>query len=111
MRVKVPHPRTDPLYLPLILRAVLLLLCALVTAVLPAFGPRVAVMPALMLLLVAALASIPVGPAVPKHLQALAEALGAAVVVGTLHGRADLFIAYLFVPWSWPGWTGVSASA
>jgi signal transduction histidine kinase len=82
----------------LILRAILLLLCALVTAVLPAFGPEVAVMPALMLLLVAALASIPVGPGLPKQLQALAEALGAAVVVGTLHGRADLFIAYLFVP-------------
>jgi signal transduction histidine kinase len=98
VRVKVPRPRTDPQYLPLILRAVLLLLCALVTAVLPAFGPRVAVMPALMLLLVAALASIPVGPAVSKHVQALAEALGAAVIVGTLHGRGDLFIAYLFVP-------------
>jgi signal transduction histidine kinase len=96
--VKVPGLRTDPQYLPLILRAVLLLLCAVVTAILPAFGPRVAVMPALMLLLVAALASIPVGPGLPKQLQALAEALGAAVVVGALHGRADLFIAYLFVP-------------
>jgi signal transduction histidine kinase len=96
--VKVPGLRTDPQYLPLILRAVLLLLCAVVTAVLPAFGPKVAVMPALMLLLVATLASIPVGPGLPKQLQALAEALGAAVVVGALHGRADLFIAYLFVP-------------
>lgn len=96
--MKVPGLRTDPQYLPLILRAVLLLLCAAVTAILPTFGPRGAMMPALMLLLVAALASIPVGPGLPKRLQALAEALGAAVVVGALHGRADLFIAYLFVP-------------
>jgi signal transduction histidine kinase len=97
-RVKVPRLRTDPQYLPLILRAVLLLLCAVVTAVLPGFGPGVAVLPALLLLLVAALASIPVGNGMPKQLQALAEVLGAAVVVGALHGRGDLFIAYLFVP-------------
>lgn len=96
--MKVPRLRTDPQYLPLVLRAVLLLLCAVVTAVLPGFGPGMAVLPALLLLLVAALASIPVGTGTPKQLQALAEVLGAAVVVGALHGRADLFIAYLFVP-------------
>lgn len=96
--MKVLRLRTDPRYLPLILRAVLLLFCALVTALLPGFGPGVAVMPALLLLLVAALASIPIGEGMPKHLQSLAEAFGAAVVVGALHGRADLFIAYLFVP-------------
>lgn len=96
--MKVPRLRTDPQYLPLILRAVLLMLCALVTALLPGFGPQVAVLPALLLLLVAALASLPVGNGMPKQLQSLAEALGAAVVVGALHGRADLFIAYLFVP-------------
>ena len=96
--MKVPRLRTDPQYLPLILRAVLLMLCALVTALLPGFGPQVAVLPALLLLLVAALASLPVGSGMPKQLQSLAEALGAAVVVGALHGRADLFIAYLFVP-------------
>lgn len=104
--MKVPRLRTDPQYLPLILRATLLLLCALLTAALATLGPQVAVMPALMLLLVAALASIPVGPGLPKQLQALAEALGAAVVVGTLHGRADLFIAYLFVPLVVAGLTG-----
>lgn len=104
--MKVPRLRTDPQFLPLLLRAVLLLLCALVTALLPGFGPGVAVMPALLLLLVAALASIPVGSGVPKKLQALAETLGAAVVVGTLHGRADLFIAYLFVPLIMAGLTG-----
>jgi signal transduction histidine kinase len=106
VRVRVPHLRTDPQYLPLILRAVLLLLCALVTSLIPSFGPAVAVMPALLLLLVAALASIPVGEGAPKQLQALAEALGAAVIVGTLHGRADLFLAYLFVPLIVAGLTG-----
>jgi signal transduction histidine kinase len=104
--VKVPRLRTDPQYLPLILRAVLLLLCAVATSVLPRFGPNVAVLPALLLLLVAALASIPVGSGMPKQLQALAEVLGAAVVVGALHGRADLFIAYLFVPLVMAGLNG-----
>ncbi|HET9658218.1 MAG TPA: sensor histidine kinase [Kineosporiaceae bacterium] len=104
--MRVPRLRTDPQYLPLILRAVLLLLCALVTSLLPSFGPGMAVMPALLLLLVAALASIPVGPGLPKQLQALAETLGAALIVGTLHGRADLFIAYLFVPLIMAGLNG-----
>ncbi len=104
--VRVPRLRTDPQFLPLILRAVLLLLCALVTSVLPTFGPGLAVKPALLLLLVAALASIPVGPGVPKQVQSLAEALGAGVVVGTLHGQADLFIAYLFVPLVMAGLNG-----
>lgn len=104
--MKVPRLRTDPQYLPLILRAVLLLLCAVATSVLPGFGPDVAVLPALLLLLVAALASIPVGSGMPKQLQALAEVLGAAVVVGALHGRADLFIAYLFVPLVMAGLNG-----
>ena len=96
--MKVPHLRQDPQYLPLTLRGVLLLLCALITVAVPGFGPEVAVAPALLLLLVAALASIPVGSGMPKRLQSLAETLSAAVIVGSLHGTADLFLPYLFVP-------------
>lgn len=90
--------RLDPQYLPLVLRAVLLLLCAVVTSVLPGSGAKVAMMPTLMLLMGAALASIPVGSGPVKQMQVLTETLGAGFVVGALHGRADLFIAYLFVP-------------
>lgn len=96
--MKVLPLRQDPHYLPLTLRGVLLLVCALATVSVPSFGPTVAVAPALLLLLVGALASIPVPAGVPKGVQALAEALGAAVVVGSLQGKADLFLPYLLVP-------------
>jgi signal transduction histidine kinase len=85
-------------YLPLILRGVVLLMCSLVTAGVDGFGPAVAVAPGLLLLLVAALGSVPVPAGTPRTMQTLAEALGAALVVGTLHGKADLFLPYLLIP-------------
>lgn len=97
-RVRVAQLRQETEYLPLLLRGLLLLLCSLVTAGVSGFGPAVAVAPALLLLLVAALGSVPLPAGMPRSMQALAEALGAAVVVGALHGKADLFIPYLLVP-------------
>lgn len=90
--------RQESQHLPLFLRGLLLLLCSLVTAGVEGFGPGVAVAPALLLLLVAALGSVPLPLGMPRGLQSLAEAFGAAVVVGTLHGKADLFLPYLLVP-------------
>jgi signal transduction histidine kinase len=94
----MPRLRIDSAYLPLIVRATVLTLSALVTCVVPSLGPRVAVVPALLLFLIGALASIPLPPGMPRAIQALAEGLGAAIVVGALAGKADLFLPYLVVP-------------
>jgi signal transduction histidine kinase len=96
--VRFIRSRQETQYFPLVLRSVLLLLCSLVTAGVEGFGPVVAVAPGLLLLLVAALASVPVPVGTPRTVQALAEALGAAVIVGALHGKADLFLPYLLIP-------------
>ncbi len=98
VRVRAFQLRYESQYLPLLLRGLLLLLCSLVTAGVPGFGPGVAVAPALLLLLVAALGTVPLPLGMPRGVQALAEALGAAVVVGTLHGKSDLFLPYLLIP-------------
>ncbi len=98
VRVRGINLRQESQYLPLFIRGALLLVCSLVTAGVKGFGPGVAVAPALLLLLVAALGSVPLPVGMPRGLQALAEALGAAVVVGALHGKADLFLPYLLVP-------------
>jgi signal transduction histidine kinase len=96
--VRIFRSRQETQYLPLILRGVVLLMCSLVTAGVEGFGPAVAVAPGLLLLLVAALASVPVPAGTPRTMQALAEALGAAIIVGALHGKADLFLPYLLIP-------------
>jgi len=57
-----------------------------------------AVAPALLLLLVAALGTLPLPQAVPSWLQPMAETLAAALVVGALPGRADYFLPYLLIP-------------
>jgi signal transduction histidine kinase len=90
--------RIDGEYLPLIVRATVLTLCALVTCLVPTFGPTKAVIPALLLFLVGALASIPLPAGMPRAIQALAEGIGTALVVGALFGKADLFLPYLLVP-------------
>ena len=52
--------------------------------------------PALLLLLIAALASLPMPSPVPKAMQPVAEALGAAIVIATL--SSTTFLPYLLAP-------------
>ena len=54
-------------------------------------------LPALLLLVVAALASIPVPSPVPRAMQPLAESLVAAIVIGAF-GATEAFVPYLLVP-------------
>jgi signal transduction histidine kinase len=88
----------DSGFLPLIVRATILTISALVTCVVPGFGPDQAIAPALLLFLIGALASIPLPQGMPRAIQALAEGIGAGIVVGALSGKADLFLPYLLVP-------------
>jgi signal transduction histidine kinase len=91
------RPRIDSQYWPLLARGVVLALCALLSALRP--GPSLtALAPALLLLLVAALGTVPLPDAVPPWLQPVAETLAAALVVGSLQGRADFFLPYLLIP-------------
>ncbi|MFN0281041.1 MAG: sensor histidine kinase [Kineosporiaceae bacterium] len=90
--------RVDSVYLPLLVRATILTISGLVTCLVPRFGPGVAIIPTLLLFLIGALASIPLPQGMPRAIQALAEGIGAAIVVGALSGKADLFLPYLLVP-------------
>jgi signal transduction histidine kinase len=106
-RVARLRPRLSSAYRPLLIRASLIALCAFITFISIVFSnqngnpyrdPRVAIAPALLLLLVAALGTVPLPRTVPVWLQPLTETLAAALVVGSLHGTADLFLPYLLVP-------------
>lgn len=105
-RVARLRPRLSSAYRPLLIRASLIALCAIITFVSIALSkhgnpyrdPRVAIAPALLLLLVAALGTVPLPRTVPVWLQPLTETLAAALVVGSLHGTADLFLPYVLVP-------------
>jgi signal transduction histidine kinase len=93
--------RLDSQYWPLVARGFLLALCAILTTVrLSTSGQPQgqAVAPALLLLLVAALGTLPLPASVPGWLQPMAETLAAALVVGALPGRADYFLPYLLIP-------------
>jgi signal transduction histidine kinase len=98
------RPRLTIIYWPLVTRACLIALCGLVTAVI--LGPRIAVAPALLLLLVAALGAVPLPRTVPVWLQPLTETLAAALVVGTLKEQAGLFLPYVLVPLTTAGLAG-----
>lgn len=89
---------SDSGFLPLIVRATILSISGLVTCIVPGFGPDQALAPALLLFLIGALASIPLPAGMPRAIQALAEGVGAGIVVGALAGKADLFLPYLLVP-------------
>jgi signal transduction histidine kinase len=113
--------RINRAYLPLLLRSALILLCAL-TAVLLKFAgpfglePSLAVLPAMLLLCVAALASLPLPPSVPSVIPPLAETLTAAVIVGSLGENGILFLLYLLIPIFTAGitagaWPGVACGA
>ena len=95
------RPRLTSIYWPLLTRACIIALCGAGTAINPTLGPigpRVAVAPALLLLLVAALGTVPLPRTVPVWLQPLTETLAAALVVGALRGQAGLFLPYVLVP-------------
>ncbi len=94
------RPRLTSIYWPLLTRACIIALCGAITAITPTpnLGPRVAVGPALLLLLVAALGTLPVPRTVPVWLQPLTETLAAALVVGALRDQASLFMPYVLVP-------------
>ncbi len=97
VRVMAPL-RVDTVYVPLFVRAAILTLCALATSLVDGLGPGVAIVPALLLLLIGALASIPVPAGIPRAVQSLAEGVGVAIVVGSLAGKADLFLPFILVP-------------
>ncbi|WP_088287371.1 sensor histidine kinase [Kineosporia sp. A_224] len=94
----MPRLRVDSVYVPLFVRAALIGLCGLATTFVDGLGPRGAIVPTLLLLLIAGLASIPLPEGLPRAVQALAEGIGAAIIVGALAGKADLFLPYLLVP-------------
>src|SRR5512133_1460467 len=113
-RVARLRPRLTIVYWPLRTRACLIAPCAVTTLVAQLLaehtagsqpGPwRTAIAPALLLLLVAALGTIPLPSTVPVWLQPLTEALAAALVVGALRG-AELFLPYVLVPLASAGLT------
>ena len=97
-RVARLRPRLTSVYWPLLTRACLIALCGVITSVSPNLNPRIAVAPALLLLLVAALGTLPLPKTVPLWLQPLTETLAAALVVGALRDSAALFLPYVLVP-------------
>jgi signal transduction histidine kinase len=95
--------RINRAYVPLLVRSALILACALTSVALKFFEPSgmepsLAVLPAMLLLCVAALASLPLPPTVPAVLPPLAETLTAAVIVGSLGRNGVLFLLYLLIP-------------
>ena len=93
----VSRLRLEPAYIPLVARSGVLLLCSLM-AVLLGVGPSLAVLPAMLLLCVAALASLPLPSAVPAFIPPVAESFTAALVVGALGSNGVLFLLYLLIP-------------
>jgi signal transduction histidine kinase len=102
-RVPDVRLRIDNQYWPLVARGFLLAMCALLTV--HRMAPAEAAAPALLLLLVAALGTLPLPDAVPAWLQPLAETLAASLVVGALPVRADYFLPYLLIPLTTAGLT------
>lgn len=95
--------RINRAYVPLLVRSALILACALTAVAFKFFNlsglePSLAVLPAMLLLCVAALASLPLPPTVPAVLPPLAETLTAAVIVGSLGRNGVLFLLYLLIP-------------
>jgi signal transduction histidine kinase len=95
--------RINRAYVPLLVRSALILACALTSVALKFFSPNglepsLAVLPAMLLLCVAALASLPLPPTIPAVLPPLAETLTSAVIVGSLGPNGVLFLLYLLIP-------------
>jgi hypothetical protein len=97
------RPRLTSVYWPLLARACLISLCGLITAFV--YSPSQAIAPALLLLLVAALGTMPVPRTVPAWLQPLTETLAASLVVGALRDSGVLFVPYVLLPLATAGIT------
>jgi signal transduction histidine kinase len=117
--VTVPRPgrRFDPVYAPLAVRSSLLLICS-TTAVLVRIPHTVnlpvgqvilqTLLPALLLLCVAALASLPVPAGLPASIAPLTETVIVSVVIaavatGPMGSQGFLFLLYLLVPFFMAG--------
>ena len=110
--------RVKSAFVPLVLRAGIILILASAAVVLKAIAtygfddvtPSKILLPALLLLCVAALASLPLPSAVPPVIPALAETLTAAVIIGGMGKSGLLFLPYLTIPLFIAGLTtGLSA--
>ncbi|MFI7589480.1 sensor histidine kinase [Spongisporangium articulatum] len=105
-------------FLPLLLRSGIIVLAACITlgvstksestdpATAQAIHPVEIVVPALLLLLVAAIASLPLSRFVPPLYVAVTETIVAAVIVGVVGPAGALFLLYLIVPL----WTAAMAA-
>jgi signal transduction histidine kinase len=110
--------RVKNVFVPLVLRAGIIVIFACAAVVLKALTPTGLngisnsniLLPALLLLCVAALAALPLPDAVPPVIPALAETLTSAVIIGGLGTSGLLFLPYLTVPLFIAGLTaGLSA--
>jgi signal transduction histidine kinase len=110
--------RVKSVFLPLVLRAGIILIFTCAAVVMRALTPSEFVgvgrpeilLPSLLLLGVAALASLPLPDAVPPVIPGLAETLTSAVIIGGLGKTGLLFLPYLTVPLFIAGLTaGLSA--
>jgi signal transduction histidine kinase len=103
--------RVKSVFVPLVIRAGIILVFACAAVILKSIAIRVfthsrlegvdashILLPALLLLCVAALASLPLPSSVPPIIPALAEALTAAVIIGGMSTSGLLFLPYLTVP-------------
>jgi signal transduction histidine kinase len=102
--------RVKSAFVPLVLRSGIIVILACAAVVLKALAEQLAIsgfddvkqenilLPALLLLCVAALAALPLPNAVPPVIPALAETLTAAVIVGGLGKSGLLFLPYLTIP-------------
>jgi two-component sensor histidine kinase len=108
--VTVPEagPQFEGSYVPLVVRAGLLLVPPVEMAIIALsfsdqadrapFTAREMVLPALLLVLVAAVASVPVPARIPAFVQPLAETVAAALIIGGLGDAGRLFLPYLVMP-------------
>jgi signal transduction histidine kinase len=103
--------RVKSVFVPLVIRAGIILVFACAAVILKSLASRFIngsrldgvtqshiLLPALLLLCVAALAALPLPNAVPPIIPALAETLTAAVIIGGMSTSGLLFLPYLTVP-------------
>ena len=106
--VAVERLRLENSYVPLVVRAALLLVPPVEYAIVglsfdgqapgEPLSPPGIVLPALLLVLVAAVASLPVPARIPAYLLPIAETVAAAIVISTTGAGGLLFLPYLVMP-------------
>jgi signal transduction histidine kinase len=112
-RVRQMRLRLGNEYRAIGLRAIVIVCCAVLSLVNRSGGStvRVAVLPILLLIIVAALGTVPLPGSVPTWLQPLVETFAAALVVGFLPENPDYFVPYLLIPLTTAGLTAGVAAA